>query len=600
MKLDLQPQSANVLPLRMKLSRIISFFSPLWRRLSDKWRGWKPVVTNDSPLRREIEPFVDNFHKGFPLLARVRDSALIHLLRYFEDSSRLGMMAALSQGKELGSYLSMRHAQEGLPWAMRWVWEECPQVSGADLDIDWSVYEEAAKLFHYSHTYYQLFRCFVLYSRGYFSASMDRSVKRIRFLYANDSTMRRDITRQFRDVNKVSSEIPSQVLQAFLDSRLPFIHSELPKCLVKTGDHSIRYHLPPEISHFFRRWASLYARQMRFDLPGVWAFGGYNLGEFRSFWKSLLTLALCHSFAHHFADGAVGTTGVAVGSVVMQMSEAELTNLSSVFPVSRAAARSIIEDLTYSPQANYWDPIWQPLFRLTDGSFLISPSLIMGSSPERNLITFLNRNPQKTQFYTRVSSQKEDAQLTELEGLFVPDRFVTRRRVPVHRPDGSQLSDIDLLVFDRQEGSALLLQAKWLIWPDYVTEVLSADDQLLRAIEVARNTQVRVEQLGGHWLSEVLEIDLPGASNILKVLIVNRDFLPSGWVADDLVPVVDMAFLREFTQSDDFQGLESLHAAASGLDESLGSQYRLKTSYQKIVAGKYFFELPIFEPENKE
>jgi hypothetical protein len=287
----------------------------------------------------------------------------------------------------------------------------------------------------------------------------------------------------------------------------------------------------------------------------------------------------------------VGVKGGAVGSVIIQLPEGELEKIGDIFGVSVRASQAIIKDLTYSPQGTYWDPFWQPLFRLKDNTFLISPSLVVGSSPERNLVALLNRIPAKRHLYQQVSNQKETAQLREIEHLFIQDQFAVRRRVPVPRPDGSTLSDIDLLLFDRSEKVLLLVQAKWLARPDYWGEVFSRDEELKRAIDTLKATKARVAELGCRWLSDVFGTrheQLPKTF----ALVVNRDFLPSGWVYDSDVPVVDMVFLRESALSPNIRGLASLYAEASRLDETLSSRLALRHGYGQVIAGDYIFEPP--------
>jgi hypothetical protein len=228
---------------------------------------------------------------------------------------------------------------------------------------------------------------------------------------------------------------------------------------------------------------------------------------------------------------------------------------------------------------------------LKDNTFLISPSLVVGSSPERNLVALLNRIPAKRHLYQRVSNQKETAQLNEIEHLLAQDRLAVRRCVPVPRPNGSTLSDIDLLFSDRPERVLLLVQAKWLARPDYVSEVFSRDEELKRAIDTLKATKARVAELGCRWLSEVFGTrheQLPKTF----ALVVNRDFLPSGWVYDSEVPVVDMVFLREFTQSPNTRGLASLYGEASHLDETMSSRLALRHGYGRVMVGDYVFELP--------
>lgn len=561
------------------------------RATTDILHGWRPVLQDDQYFRGTIEPTVDTFYQTFPIMGVRRDSALIHLLRFFEDLSRLGTAPALQRGNlQFHGYL--RRAHEGIPWAVRWIWDNCPNDGDPSLELAWDKYEQAAKLFNHAYDYFHLYRCFVLFSRGHFRCRLSRNCARIKFSWSSKPEKVRDAGRQMRENYYDSAFAPSPTILQFMAENIPLVRTLLPACLERIGDNDIRYRIPPRLSDLFRRWADLQANEMRFELPGSWEFEGYSLEQFRNFWRSLLTVAMIHVYAHYFAE-SVGVRGCAAGSIVIQIHATELERIGGVFGADVRTCRAIIHDLTYSPRGSYWDPFWQPLFRLRNDTFLISPSLLMGSSAERNLVALLNRIPAKRHLYQRLSNEKEATQLDELGRLFSDARFFLQRRIPVTRADGTPLSDVDLLVFDRADESVLIIQAKWLIRPDYWSEVLSRDEELTEALGVLRATKARIVELGAPWLSGVLGTETTEPLRILA-MVVNRDFLPSGWVYDPDFPIVDMAFLREFAASGALNSVGSLHVAATNLDKTLKKRFPVLHSSDDIQVGAYVFEVPSF------
>lgn len=147
-------------------------------------------------------------------------------------------------------------------------------------------------------------------------------------------------------------------------------------------------------------------------------------------------------------------------------------------------------------------------------------------------------------------------------------------------------------MFDHAERTCLLIQAKWLIRPDYIREVLSRDDELVKGIQVAKRCAVRVGELGLPWLFQLF--GLPAADGALEVrtLVANRDFLPGGWVHDEQVPVVDADFLSKFVRSDEFTGLLALHTAAGNFDRTLEHRYRVTFGSDEIKVGFHTVRLP--------
>jgi hypothetical protein len=307
----------------------------------------------------------------------------------------------------------------------------------------------------------------------------------------------------------------------------------------------------------------------------------------------LLAKALEHIFAHFFAYEAVGVKGGAIGSVVMRFGQDELFKAAQ--GLSREECQSIVDDLTYDPGEGYWDPFWQPLFRISDGTYLLSPGLVQTSSAERNLIVMLNRNRQKKRYYDAVSYQKEAEQLAELRHLFDAERVTLRERVPVPRRNGSLMTDIDLLIYDSEEHLVLLVHAKWLVRPDNVAEVLSKDQEIEEGIQVARQASERIEELGPAWLCDILKRNVGDKPVEVKSIVVNRDFLPGGWVYDERIPVVDLHFARKFFQTSGTRDLRSFYAAAMENDESLAKLHPIAFAYDEMEFGEYTFELPTIE-----
>ena len=81
----------------------------------------------------------------------------------------------------------------------------------------------------------------------------------------------------------------------------------------------------------------------------------------------------------------------------------------------------------------------------------------------------------------------------------------------------------------------------------------------------------------------------------LRSLVVNRDFVPSGWVYDEQIPVVNTDFVTKFVGSSQFDNLDSLYAACAGFNEYLKKQHPARVDRNEIQFGHYFFEFPTVE-----
>src|SRR5579864_810982 len=94
--------------------------------------------------------------------------------------------------RQVQFHTRLRWAQEAIPWALRWVWRDCPLTGSTTLDLDWSAFTEAHEVMELGFKYYQLCRCFVLYSRGFFCAETAKEQKRVRFFFRSGAEQRRD------------------------------------------------------------------------------------------------------------------------------------------------------------------------------------------------------------------------------------------------------------------------------------------------------------------------------------------------------------------------------------------------------------------------
>ncbi|MGA8075696.1 MAG: hypothetical protein WB995_19630 [Candidatus Acidiferrales bacterium] len=543
-------------------------------------------------LREEVERYIDRYYLQAPILKRHRDVAAMHLLRVFDEWHRLaGITPFKTTNERLEQHARLRWAHDAIPWALRWIWSDCPVNNTVSLDLNWDVYAEARDLMELSSRYDDLCRCFTLYSRGFFTAETVKERKEIRFSYRSDFEERRDavafIYSTFQDRSRVSRSLIDLVRET-----VPVINAILPHYITKDGEFSVLCEIPPDMWQYFKRWASVLVQDMRFDMPGTWNLGDFTLDDFKAFWKSLLALSIAQIQAHQLADGAVGTRNGAIASLILRLTEESLHAASSLFPISDKSWLSIAKMLVYEPSRKYWDPYWQPIIKISDGTLLISPHLIATSSPQRNLLTLLARSAAGRAVYNRLSPQKEAEQLRGLAEVF--KRFPLRTRVPVPQVGGDMLTDIDLLAFDEKNKVLLLVHAKWLMRPDTVQEVLARDEEVQTALKTAARAAARIAELGTGWLSSVLGTEIK-AQPTLRSIVVSRDFIPSGWVNYPQVSAIDSDFVTSFVGSPKFNGLGSVYDACANFYQDFERKHPLKKTEAEIEFGEYVFKSPSSE-----
>ena len=162
------------------------------------------------------------------------------------------------------------------------------------------------------------------------------------------------------------------------------------------------------------------------------------------------------------------------------------------------------------------------------------------------------------------------------------------------RGDRTTLTDIDLVLYERQADVLLLLHAKWFIRPDTVQEQLAREQEVRVALQTATRAAARITELGEAWISRVLAIELNHPPTLYSV-VVCRDFVPSGLVYDQHIPLINGGFLTKFVESPQFTGLASLYAACAGFTKSVEKMHSVELSEREISFGAYTFEVPTME-----
>ena len=81
----------------------------------------------------------------------------------------------------------------------------------------------------------------------------------------------------------------------------------------------------------------------------------------------------------------------------------------------------------------------------------------------------------------------------------------------------------------------------------------------------------------------------------LHSVVVCRDFVPSEWVYDQHIPVINAGFLTKFVGSPQFTGSASLYAACAEFTKSVGQMHSAVSGETEITLGEYTFEVPTME-----
>ena len=310
----------------------------------------------------------------------------------------------------------------------------------------------------------------------------------------------------------------------------------LPNLIVR--DDWFEYSLNPDIVRRCIEWAAP-SLDSRFVLPADWTLGGISLGDFGQVHRALWAVSSIHLQARLLAM-ARGCQGLGMARALVTMDRSELlARLTRYSRVQRSTVAQVVEYLTYGRGGiRHPDPALQPLVMLTPDLYAWSPTIVVNSSLERNLVVLANRVPQMRADYSRLSQQKE---------ALLRDTIIAAAEAHGLRawygnvPSWPGDIDIDLVLVSDVEAFCLCLELKSFVAPAEIREVVERSQEIARGIE-----QVRTRRRLAHLSPQALQVPagLPEGCRTAWA-VVSETSIGGSWVQVDDVPVINAAhFVR--------------------------------------------------------
>jgi hypothetical protein len=273
-----------------------------------------------------------------------------------------------------------------------------------------------------------------------------------------------------------------------------------------------------------------------FSLPDNWKFNRYSLNDFRKIAKVLTALCFIHVIARNTAtqNGCVGL-GYA-NSILVYTKEKLEWDIIRYAGVPQNVAAAFIDDMTYGNRGiKVPDPATQPLVKLNENSYALTPFLFLGSSMERNLSVLLNKIPEERSQYLKLVDEKEDYMRKYIkEKLNSPsirffNGFLSNKSLP----------DIDLAVISDSEKIVMLFELKWFIEPSEQRETIEKSMEIkigiMQLIKLAN-----VKNSNPEILYETLNVD---DAYEFVFTVVSENVIGIGEIQNSAVPVINMNHL---------------------------------------------------------
>ena len=117
---------------------------------------------------------------------------------------------------------------------------------------------------------------------------------------------------------------------------------------------------------------------------------------------------------------------------------------------------------------------------------IISPNLLLTSSPERNLCALLNRIPHFNSIYSSLTNEKETLMRNSIINHFNGKLFgFWWGKIG----EDKSLPDVDLVFINKTEKACLITELKWFISPAEAREVIQRSEEIVKGIKQIRLLQ---------------------------------------------------------------------------------------------------------------
>lgn len=529
---------------------------------------------------REIEQVIDRAQEDKEIWKIDRELLLYNALVAFEDINRFGSMIEFFTGGNLGAFIS--NNCDAIDMLIRWIYMYSSSINKEFIPkILPDLYIEMGMLLKQDTiSYRSICDSYILWSRGKASAKLYNDGKGVEFSYLQDNRNRIEIYDLMRSNNKKNSYINNGIEDFDID-----LINKIEAIDIYIEDNKLKYDIDEKI------WGQIYKIckeivDSNSELPEIWDFNGFTLGDYKKVWAALLS----QSFIHYIKCIKSGITGMAVEYCVVLKTKDELINfIQKLVSVEYEVIRNIINLITYSQE--YYDKkidlIWSPIVPVKDDSIAISPSLIMYSNPERNIISLINKVKQST--YSRLSSSKEEIMVTE----FINEvSKYPNIKVESNRPLPGNLPDVDIVMFDKSTETLLVCELKWLLETDSIQEVLERD----KDIEKGKVQCGKIYNYITENIDDVLNRFYGKQQyNPKKIYscVVTRNNIGTSKLSDD-IKVIDEKKLYELIGK--FNG--NLNIVTEIIDNEKyfeGVEKHFKTFKHEVSYGGYKFKFDVFD-----
>ncbi|WP_438851163.1 hypothetical protein [Brevundimonas nasdae] len=322
------------------------------------------------------------------------------------------------------------------------------------------------------------------------------------------------------------------------------------------------------------------------DIPTGWTFPCGDLALVSAVHQGLSTRAFYHLMAITYGAERRHLVGLGVDQICLEVSRQTLIqDLARVLDRSVNEIAPVVDFLTYGTNTTHPDPALQPLIPVDHTKLILAPFLILTSNWPRNILSLHARVDPRS--FNSQSHSFEYEMITRLEIIMRSDwPHWSNKNLPI----APGFEEIDLIVADPKSGTLLLCEARWMIQPGDVREVLQRKKALREKVQQAERKR---DSVRANLPAVIATLNLDASINWSVQAIVLIDNFGGAPSSKADIPIVHRkVFAHAVPTAPTLELLHSVLSTDSWLPRN-GADYQ--RVYEEFDLGGMKIEMPGFQ-----
>lgn len=342
-------------------------------------------------------------------------------------------------------------------------------------------YIYASEAMNFSQRYAWLVYHLTGHHQGWFLCQVEDRI--IRFSPTPESNFSQSLMHhRLKQYHENMSKDNNSLKQIYRESPPEVVIKSLELALRHVNSEQLLNSIPPDVFETFRKIVLASSPDPTIERDII--FNEYSVQEYYDFWVNLCALMIAYLEACKVKYGR--SQKRLRNSRILIMEPSEIADIvSKLGNISLDSSKNIVKDLVLDIQSRRPDIQVQPLVPTNAGDLvLLSPHLIFTSNWEVCLLR--NWARLSTSKYGEVVASKKVKLANQLATLLDGQNVKKAINKEIVNNKDTTIGDIDLGVFDNENGYLALIQLKWLIEPDSFQEESNVREELIKGMEQLR------------------------------------------------------------------------------------------------------------------